>query len=135
VAIEHFGSSLADTLHIGGALFAATFLAAATALPEISTGIASVKIRDYQLAFSDIFGGNAFMPALFIVGDIFYGKAVLSAATPADLWFAALGILLTGIYVIGLIVRPRKSYFGLGLDSIAVVVIYILSIIAFSFVK
>jgi len=33
-----------------GVIFGATILAAATALPEVSTGLASMKLKDYQMA-------------------------------------------------------------------------------------
>lgn len=130
VKLEESGSFLAGYLGIASGLFAATFISLATAMPEISTGIASIKMGDYRLAFSDIFGGNAFMPALFIVADIIAGKQILSTATPDDIWFAALGILLTGIYAIGLLIRPKKLIFRLGIDSLLVLVIYIVSVLA-----
>jgi cation:H+ antiporter len=64
---ESFGSCVAGHVGLSGVIFGATILAAATALPELSTGIAAVKLGDYQLAVSDIFGGNAFLPVVFLL--------------------------------------------------------------------
>ncbi len=64
VALQASGSVLADRMGMQGAVFGATFLAAATALPEISSGIAAVRLGDLQLAVGDIFGGNSFQICL-----------------------------------------------------------------------
>lgn len=122
------GAELSSIFHINSGIFAATFIALVGALPNISTGLASIKIGDYSLAMSDIFGGNAFMPALFVICDIISGNAVLKNATSTDIWFAALGVLLTTVYIISLIVRPKRVYLRLGLDSIFVVLLYIVGI-------
>ncbi len=122
------GAELASIFHINGGIFAAIFIALVGSLPNISTGLASVKIGDYSLAMSDIFGGNAFMPVLFVICDIISGNAVLRNATPIDIWFAALGIMLTTVYIISLIVRPKKVYLRLGIDSIFVVLLYIVGV-------
>ncbi len=124
VFLEESGTHLANSLGIATGFFAATFLAASTALPELSTGVASIKLRDYRLAFSDVFGGNAFMPALFVVADLIAGRSVLATATQNDMWFAALGVLLTAIYIIGLVVRPRRTYFRVGVDSLLILLLY-----------
>lgn len=128
VGLASTGSSLANAYGIGSGLFAATFIALAAALPDFSTGFSSIKLGDYKLAMSDIFGGNSFMPALFIVADLIAGEAVLQYASPSDVWFAALGILLTGIFVIGLITRPQKTYFRMGIDSIIGISVYIVGV-------
>ncbi|HSH37234.1 MAG TPA: hypothetical protein VK993_00490 [Chthoniobacterales bacterium] len=65
IAFELRWDAIAKHIGISGVLFGATVLVAATALPEVSTGLASVKLGDYKLAISDIFGGNAFLPVLF----------------------------------------------------------------------
>lgn len=124
-------SSSAIAIHIGwsGVLFGSTILAAATSLPEISTGLAAVKIGDYTLAFSDIFGGNAFLPVLFLPATFFSGQSVLPQAQNTDIYLAGLGALLTAIYIYGLLFRPSRQYFCLGIDSIAVLVIYIVGIV------
>ena len=87
-------------------LLGATFLTAATSLPEVSTGLASVRVGDYQLAFSDIFGGNAFLPVLFLLACLLSGQSALPQAQDTDIYLAGLGILLTAVYLYGLIFRP-----------------------------
>ena len=132
VGLQAAGSGIATNYGIGSGLFAATFIALAAALPDISTGFSSISIGDYKLAMSDIFGGNAFMPALFLICDILAGHSVLQHATPTDVWFAALGVLLTGIYILGLIMRPRKQHFRMGIDSISVVALYVIGVVVLS---
>ncbi len=128
VALEESGDSIAGQIGLSGVLFGSTFLAASTSLPELSTGLASVKLGDYKLAFSDIFGGNAFLPVLFLVATLLSGQAVLPLAHKTDIYLTSLGILLTMIYLWGLIFRPRRQFLHMGLDSIAVLLVYIVGI-------
>jgi cation:H+ antiporter len=51
------------------------------------------------LAFSDIFGGNAFLPVLFLLATLLSGQAVLPAAHKTDIYLTSLGILLTMVYL------------------------------------
>ena len=130
VYLQSTGSQLASAYGINAGLFAATFIALAAALPDFSTGFSSIAIGDYRLAMSDIFGGNSLMPALFIVADLVARQPVLKNASGNDVWFASLGVLLTGVFILGLIIRPRKTHFRMGLDSIVVLALYIAGIIA-----
>lgn len=128
VALERSGDAIADGVGLSGVLFGATVLAAATSLPELSTGLASVRNGDYQLAVSDIFGGNAFLPVLFLLATLISGKAVLPQAERADIYLTALAMVLTLIYAAGLLFRPRRRLAHMGADSLAVVVVYALGV-------
>ena len=128
VTIEESGSKLAERAGIGGAIFGATFLAAATALPEVSTGLTAIRAGHHQLAISDIFGGNAFLPVLFVFADLAAGEPVLPAASSTDLWLAALGIVVSAIYAVGVILRPQRDRWGMGLDSRLVLLVYVIGI-------
>ncbi len=129
VLLESSGEAIAKHLGMSGVLFGATVLAAATSLPEVSTGLASVKMGDYQLAVSDIFGGNAFLPVLFLVADVLSGKAVLPHAHKTDIYLTGLGILLTAVYVTGLLFRPRRQIARMGIDSLVVLILYALGLL------
>jgi cation:H+ antiporter len=129
VVLEVAGNSLADRAGINGVVFGATVLAVATALPEISSGLAAVKIGDHQLAIGDIFGGNAFQVALFLVADLFAGKPVLPFAGDLNAWLAGLGIILTAIYSAGVVIRREGVTLRLGLDSIICIGIFALGIL------
>ena len=126
--VERSGDALAEKLGMEGIIFGATIMAAATALPEVSTGLASMKLKKYDMAVSDIFGGNAFLPVLFLVATICSGKAVLPEATSTDIYLTALAMLPTLIYVYGLLFKPAKQVFGMGVDSFVVLLVYIAGI-------
>ncbi|HEY6796400.1 MAG TPA: hypothetical protein VI248_17115 [Kineosporiaceae bacterium] len=128
VLIERSGEELFGRRGMSGVLFGATVLAAATALPEVSTGLTSTRLGDYQLAISDIFGGNAFLPVLFLPATVISGQAVLPRARNTDIYLTALGALLTIVYMIGLVFRPQRQWLRLGPDSIAVLVLYAVGI-------
>ena len=128
VALELSGDAVAKHIGMSGVLFGATILAAATALPEVSTGLAAVKLHDYKMAFSDIFGGNAFLPVLFLLATLISGKAVLPEAQRTDIYLTALGMLLTCVYICGLIFRPKRQIARMGIDSLVVLVLYAMGI-------
>jgi cation:H+ antiporter len=128
VILERSGDAIADHIGLSGVLFGATILAAATSLPELSTGLTSVKQGDYQLAMSDIFGGNAFLPALFLAAVLLSGKAVLPAAHDTDIYLTAVGAVLTVVYVVGLLFRPARRIARMGIDSLVVLVLYAIGV-------
>lgn len=128
VVLERSGNAIASHIGMQGVLFGATILAAATALPEVSTGLAAIKLKDYQMAVSDIFGGNAFLPVLFLFAELFSGKAILPAAQKTDIYLTGLAMLLTIVYVWGLLFRPRYQILRMGLDSFIVLALYIFGI-------
>ena len=127
------GEILSKRWGMSGVIFGSTILALCTALPEISTGIASAKIRDYEMAVSDIFGGNAFLPVLFFMAALISKESILPNLQFSDIYLSYLGILLTAIYLIGMRFHLRKQYFRMGVDSLAVLIVYILSLIILVF--
>jgi cation:H+ antiporter len=124
VVLERSGDAIAGHIGLSGVLFGATVLAAATSLPEVSTGLTSVRNGDYQLAISDIFGGNAFLPVLFLLATLLSGKSVLPQAQDTDIYLTGLAMLLTLVYAAGLLFRPQRRIARMGADSLVVLVLY-----------
>jgi cation:H+ antiporter len=134
VALEVTGNELANRIGVNGVIFGATVLATASALPEISSGLAAVRLGDNSLAMGDIFGGNAFQVCLFLVADLVAGQPVLPSAGPLNAWLAALGVALTAIYGFGVISRPMHCRFRLGPDSLLALALFGVGIAGLFFV-
>jgi cation:H+ antiporter len=128
VMLEITSEALAHRVGMSGVVFGATALAAATALPEVSTGLTAVKLGDYRMAVSDVLGGNAFLPVLFPMASILSGQAVLPLAQKTDIYLSSLGILLTAVYMTGLIYRPTRQIARMGIDSFAVLLLYLIGV-------
>jgi cation:H+ antiporter len=129
VMLEQTGNQLADDFGMNGVVFGATILAAVTALPEISSGIAAVRLGQVGLAMSDIYGGNAMQLTFFLLADLLAGSPVLPTASAQSLWLGATGALVTAIFAYGLLVRNEKKVIGLGRDSLLVLATYIAAVL------
>jgi cation:H+ antiporter len=129
VVLERSSDAIAADLGIGSAVFGATVLAAATSIPEIATGVQAVRLGDHQLAISDIFGGNAFLPALFLLMGVVSGQDVIAGMGSIDLYLAALGIIVTCLYLVGLVFRNHRTIARMGYDSLLVIVVYAVGVL------
>jgi hypothetical protein len=78
----------------------------------VSTGLTCTRLGDYQLAISDIFGGTAFRPVLFLIATVLSGRAVLPQAHHTGIYLTALGGLLTIVYMPGLVFGPFPNGIG-----------------------
>lgn len=129
VLLESTSRAITAHLGINGVLFGATVLAIITSLPEISSGLAFVKEKTYQPIISDIFGGNAFLPVLFLPASLITNNAIIPTAGNTDIYLTAVSIVLVSVYLMGMIIANPKKISGLGTDSWVVLVIYLFSII------
>ena len=126
--LERSGEEFFGRIGLSGVVFGATVLAAATSLPELSTGLTSTRLGDYQLAFGDIFGGNAFLPVLFLVATLISGKAVLPRPPHPTSTSQPSVHCSPSCTSTGLIFRPARQILRMGVDSLTVLVLYVIGI-------
>jgi cation:H+ antiporter len=117
--------AIAEQTGVGSQMIGLVLLASATSLPELSSAIAAVRLRQPGMAMGDVFGGNIADVALIALVDALYGgPPVLNSADKFSTLAALLGILLTAIYLAGMLRRQEQQAGRLGYDSIAVVAVY-----------
>lgn len=116
---------------LGASFVGLTLLAAATSLPELSTTLAAARMGSYTMAISNIFGSNLIMVTLILPADIMYRQGpILQEANGLAQFSIAVGIVVTAIYVAGILIRKTPRAFGVGVDSLLVLAIYIGSLFA-----
>jgi len=114
---------------LGASFIGVTVLAAATSMPEISTTFAAVRLGAYTMAISNIFGSNLIMLALLLPADMLYREGtLLAAAGRPELLALIFGLMVTAIYVAGMLVRRKPKVLGMGLDSALVLAVYATSL-------
>lgn len=119
------GAAIAEQTGLGASFVGAVFLAASTSLPEVSTVVAAVRLRRYEMALADVFGTNLFNVTIIFVADALYdGPPVLGEVGRFAGCSALLAIVLTALVLAGMIERRNRTLFRMGADSIAVLGCY-----------
>lgn len=125
-AVTEASEAIAEQTGLGATFVGATLLAITTSLPELSTTIEAARLGLFRMAISNIFGSNSMCLAMFFLADLAYRDGViLRESGGAELFAAGLGIVLTCVYLWGLLERENRSVGRLGWDSAAVLVLYV----------
>lgn len=116
-ALALTGDALAEQTGLGSTLVGMALVAASTSLPELSTSLGAVRLGNHQMAVSNIPGTNCREVGLFFVADVFdRGGPILAETNRATLFAAASGVLVTCIFLAGLLERRDRTV-RMGVDS------------------
>lgn len=119
------GEAIAAQTGLGTAFVGVVLLAAATSLPEASTVLAAVRLRRYEMAVADVFGTNLFNVTIIFAVDLLYdGPPVLAEVGGFAGFGALLAIVLTALYLAGMIERRDRTALRMGYDSLAAIGAY-----------
>ena len=129
------GEAIASKTGIGSGLIGAILIAFSTSLPELSTTLSAVRLKEYKLAFSNIFGTNILTIGLVFIADLFFLEgAILNEVNAFSAFAALLGLIATAIYLIGLSMRFKRTFLNMGYDSLLVLITYLAGVyIMFTF--
>ena len=124
-AMSKIGVQMSQRMGISASVVGALMTAVATSLPELITTLAAVRRGAVQLAVGGIIGGNTFDVLFLTAADAGYRPgSIYHAITDADVFWVAVGLVMTSVLLIGLIVRERHGPGRIGVESTALLLIY-----------
>jgi cation:H+ antiporter len=128
-AVAQSADVLAEQTGLGDAFLGATLLALATSLPEVSTTSAASQHGRYSMALSNIFGSNGFDVSLLFLAEVLYrGGTIMEHAGTSVVFIAAIGAIMTSIYLWGMLERRDRTFLSVGWDSAGAVFVYIVGV-------
>lgn len=115
-------------LNLGTGLAGALFLGIATSLPEVTSCISLVKIKNYNVTVGNVVGSNLFNFVILFIADVLYlGEGIYNFSeyhTRNLLYFGAIATILT--IIILMIKNKIKNNLMLVICSIGVILSYLL---------
>jgi len=118
-------TEIAEITGLGTTFVGTTLVAIVTSLPELVTTIAAVKIGADDMAIGNLFGSNLFN--MFAIGltDLFFLQGrFLGIIDPAFLLVGMLGLIMTGLGLIGNLARLERRVLFIELDALALMATY-----------
>jgi len=101
-------SDLAQALGLSRSFVGTVFLALVTTMPEMAVTLAALRMGALDMAIGNLLGSNLFNVVVLAVDDLFYTRGPLLAdAAPVHAGTAATALLMTGLVIVGLVMRPQ----------------------------
>lgn len=106
--LPSIADGLAQSLGWSRSFVGTIFMAFATTLPEMAVTLSALRLRALDMAIGNLLGSNLFNVTILAIDDLFYTKGPLLAdASPVHAGTAVAAVIMSGMVVIGLVMRPQ----------------------------
>jgi cation:H+ antiporter len=107
------GARMATVLGLHETFVGTLFIAFATSVPEMVVAIACVRIGAPNMAVSNLLGSNLFNILILVPEDLLFTSGpILAAASEVNALSAVSAMMMTGIAMVALLIRPTGSRIG-----------------------
>lgn len=99
---------LAQALGLSRSFVGTVFMALVTTLPEMAVTLGALRLGALDMALGNLLGSNLFNITILAVDDAVYVRGPLLAdAAPVHAGTAVTALVMTGLVIIGLVMRPQ----------------------------
>ena len=124
-ALAQTGDALAEQTGIGTGMVGFALIGLSTSMPELSSIIAALRLKRYEMAFGQVLGTNFINLSLILLADgVFSGGPVINELSRFEAVSSLLGAVLIGVFLIGLLERRNPTVMKMGWDSLAVMILF-----------
>lgn len=123
--VSRTGEAMAEQTGLGSNFFGFVLVAISTSLPEFSAALSAARLGLFTMAISGILGTNLInVGLLFLVDAVSAGEPVLNQVGKFATVGALIGIVVSALFVTGIAERRDRTIWRMGIDSIAVLIVY-----------
>lgn len=106
--LPEVADGLSQALGLSRSFVGTVFMALVTTLPEMAVTVSALRLGALDMAIGNLLGSNLFNLTILAVDDLAYARGPLLAdAAPAHAGTAATALVMTGLVIVGLVMRPQ----------------------------
>lgn len=101
-------NGLSQALGLSRSFMGTVFMALVTTLPEMAVTLSALRLGALDMAIGNLLGSNLFNIVVLAVDDLAYTRGpLLAEVAPVHLGSAAIALVMTGLVIVGLVMRPQ----------------------------
>jgi cation:H+ antiporter len=106
--LPEVADGLAQVLGLSRSFIGTVFMAVVTTLPEMAVTVAALRLGALDMAIGNLLGSNLFNILILAIDDVAYTRGpLLGDAAPGHAGTAATALVMTGLVIVGLVMRPQ----------------------------
>jgi cation:H+ antiporter len=106
--LPEVADGLAQALGLSRSFVGTVFMALVTTLPEMAVTVAALRLGALDMAIGNLLGSNLFNVVILAFDDLAYARGPLLAdVAPVHAGTAATALVMTGLVLVGLVMRPQ----------------------------